>query len=134
YRWVSLIESTEFWMTLNQASQALERGNHSLAQKLFLQALEEEPGTVFALVGLGDVALAQHRNQEALKYYRQALDKNPADATALNGIARYLATLEPLQALELLQGFPAGQQKYLAVLKRQLQIAQYEAEATRAQQ
>jgi len=134
YRWVSLIESTEFWMTLNQASQALERGNHSLAQKLFLQALEEEPGNVFALVGLGDVALAQHRNQEALKYYRQALDKNPADATALNGIARYLATLEPLQALELLQGFPAGQQKYLAVLKRQLQIAQYEAEATRAQQ
>jgi len=133
WRWVSLIDSTQYWMLLNQASTALEKSNWALATRLYQQAHEQDPQNPFALVGLGDTALGQGQNEQAWRYYRQAFDLDPANSTAIRGLLAYLSTLEPSVALERLKSFPASQQRYLADLRRGLQVADLENKALAAQ-
>lgn len=132
-RWVSLIASTQFWILITQASEALEKSNWPLAGKLYQQAHEQEPDNLFALVGLGDVALAQKQNERAWQFYQRAFNLDPSDSTAQRGVANYLSTLPPAIALARLQTFPASQQRYLADLKRTFKVAELEDKALSAQ-
>lgn len=132
-RWVSLIESTKYWLQLSQADEALQKRDYARAQALYAQAHKLDPGNVFALVGLGDVALATKQDEAAWRYFRQAFDLNPEDSTAQRGIETYLATLPADVALARLAQFPASQQRYLAQLQKTFRIAQLEQKAVTAQ-
>lgn len=133
WRWVSLIESTQYWMLLNQASEALARSDWTRATELYQQAHAQDPQNTFALVGLGDAALGQGRNDQAWRYYRQAFNLDPADSTAQGGLRAYLSTLTPSVALDRLNSFPASQQRYLGELRRVFRIAELEDKALSAQ-
>ena len=132
-RWISLIDATGYWILLEKASQAMERADWVRAQQLYEQAHQQDPGNLFAVVGLGDVALAQKRNDQAWKFYRQAFDLDPSDPGAQRGLQRYLATLTPELALARLNQFPPSQQRYLSELKRVFKIAELENKALAAQ-
>lgn len=133
-RWVSLIASTQDWLLLEQADRAAQAGNWERARSLYSQVARKDPANVFAQIGLGDAALATGKPQAAWPYYRKAMALEPQNESAQNGVARYLATLTPAQALQTLATLPAVQQRYLVAVKRQLQIAHLEAQATEALQ
>lgn len=132
-RWTSLINSTDYWMLLDQASQAALRFDWVRAQQLYEKALQQDRSNNFALIGLGDIALAQHRNEPAWRFFRQAFELDPSDENGQRGLARYLATLSPEMSLARLNQLPAAQQRYLEPLKRSFNIAALENKAVRAQ-
>ena len=133
-RWVSLIESTDFWMLLDQASQAALRAEWVRAQQLYEKALQSDPNNLFALVGLGDVALGQHQKDEAWRYFIQAFNLDPANESAQRGLQRYLETLTPELSLARLKQLPANQQRYLASLIKFFNIAALENKALEAKE
>lgn len=132
-RWISLIDITDYWILLEQATQAMARSDWTRAQQLYEKAHKQDPTNLFALVGLGDVALAQKRNDQAWQFYRQAFDLDPSDDTSQRGLQRYLATLTPEAALARLNQFSPAQQRYLSALKRVFRIAELENKALAAQ-
>lgn len=133
-RWTSLIGSTQYWMILEQASKAMERSDWSAAQRFYEKAHQQEPTNIFALVGLGDVALAEHHHERAWPFYLSAFKLEPKDLTTQRGLQRYLSTLEPEVALTKLSQFPVEQQRYLAELKRIFMIVELEGKALAAQE
>lgn len=132
-KWVSLIESTRYWLLLQDAAKAGERGDWAKAHALYRNAHQQNPGDIHALVGLGDAALALGQRDAAKSHYSRALALAPADESAQRGIARYLAGVGPQQALSFIDALPATQSGRLAPLRRNYQIALLDERAAQAQ-
>lgn len=133
-KWISLIASTEYWLLLNQASEAFERQDWSQAQRLYQQAHQRDTRNIFALIGLADTALATQQPDTALQYYQRALKLEPTDEAAQRGMLRYIATLPVQQALNALSSLSAQNASLFVQRKRELQIEQLEQRADIAQQ
>ncbi|MEB2400573.1 MAG: cellulose synthase complex outer membrane protein BcsC [Alcaligenaceae bacterium] len=131
-RWVSLIESTRYWLLLQNASAAAERADWATAQRLYEQAHRQDPADIFALIGLGDAALAFGRREAARDYFLRAFKAAPADESTVRALGRYLAGEPPERALALLDRMPAAQQPRLAGLRRDARLALLEERAARA--
>ncbi len=78
---------SDFRHALEQASKARRAGDLARAEQLYNVALQQQPGNVEALSGLGTLAKRQGRNMEAQRLFTQALDKNPGYLPALIGSA-----------------------------------------------
>lgn len=76
----------DFRKALEQASQALGKGDQGRAEKLYRAALSKSPGNPEALAGLGHVARARGNAKEAIDYYKQSIA----------GAQSYLPALVPL--------------------------------------
>jgi len=122
YRWVSLIQSTQYWLLLEQASQAEESRNWARAQTLYRQALPLQPESPFAPVGLAGVLAALGQDEAAWRYYRQALRLDPSDGVVQRGIARYLESQPPEKALSLLDELPVSRSSGLAGMHGKLTV------------
>ena len=131
-RWVSLIQSTQDWLTLQKADPAAQNGQWDTARALYAQVARTDPGNVFAYIGLGDAALARQDTEQAWGYFRKAFAMEPENESTRNGLARAVAPLPPEQALARLNSLPKGLQKYVLTLRTGLLIAQLEAQATNA--
>ena len=100
---VRKLKSTEAaYKAYDQGKQALAKGDVSQADTLARQAIKGEPREARFQELLGDVALKQNRNQEALDYYQRAIDMQPdyfrpylQKGVALNNMGR-VAEAEPL--------------------------------------
>ncbi len=77
---------SDFRKALEQASQALSKGDQARAEQLYRGALVKEPGNPEALAGLGHVARARGKSKDAIDYYKQSLA----------GSGNYLPALVPL--------------------------------------
>lgn len=66
-----------------QANTALGTEQFADAQFLYERALVAQPANITALIGLGKSHEGQGRLGKGLKYYRQALEIEPNDQTAL---------------------------------------------------
>lgn len=76
--------------TLGQTYEV--EGRMELAAREYERALRREPGSVPALVGLGNLAFGRGALEEAEAFYRQALAADPVNAGANNNLAMvYLA-------------------------------------------
>jgi tetratricopeptide (TPR) repeat protein len=71
---------------------ALTQGKSDDAQLMFERALVANPANVEALIGLGNTYEAKNQTGKGLRYYRQALELEPNDKTALT--AQSLAFLK----------------------------------------
>jgi predicted Zn finger-like uncharacterized protein len=76
----------DFRKALEQASQALAKGDQARAEQLYRGALTKEPGNPEALAGLGHVARARGNSKEAIDQYKKSLA----------GSGNYLPALVPL--------------------------------------
>lgn len=128
YRWVSLSRSTQYWMLLEQASQAAERKNWQQAENLYRRASQLQPDNPFALVGLADTAMATQRDDMAWRYYRQALQLDPGEGVAQRGVLRYLDSKLPQEAIALLDTLALGGAVFSDV-RRQLTVRMLRDEA-----
>jgi Tfp pilus assembly protein PilF len=71
---------------LDQAYQAFNRGDSTLAQTQWQKVLAADPRNADALHGLAAVAQQRQQPNEAADYYLRALEANPKDALALSGL------------------------------------------------
>jgi predicted Zn finger-like uncharacterized protein len=73
----------DFRKLLEQAAQAMRRGDMDRAKGLYEQVLTQQPGNTEALAGLGDIA--RHRNDPAVasRMYEKVLADNPNYLPAL---------------------------------------------------
>ncbi|PLC48376.1 cellulose biosynthesis protein BcsC [Pollutimonas subterranea] len=131
-KWSSLIKSTRYWLLLQNAADAVEQQHWGEAQSLYRRAHRLDPDDIHAIIGLGDVALATGLKQDAWRFYRRALDRTPRDEAAQRGIARYLASETPDQALSLIDGLSAIQQDALSSIRRSFTLAMLDQRAEQA--
>lgn len=129
YRWVSLIDSTRYWLLLEQAEGALKASRLDQAQALYTQATRLDAQDVHAPLGLADVAAARGQYDAALAGYMRVLSREPGQAEALRGIARTLDKYEPAQALAWLDSIRGPNAAALAQTRRLVQLRVYLAQA-----
>ncbi|NUP07179.1 MAG: tetratricopeptide repeat protein [Polyangiaceae bacterium] len=73
--------------TLQQAQDALSRGDHTKAEQLFEKVLAGDKNNLQALMGRAAVALRQGQGKLAQSYYQRAVDANPTNSQALVSLA-----------------------------------------------
>ena len=132
-KWISLIDSTEYWLLLEKAAGAFELKSWLQAQQLYQQAHRLDSGNIFALIGLADTALAMQQSDRAWSFYKRALQLEPFDETAQRGVLRYIATLPPQQAINLLAPLSPQNAALFVQSKRNLQIELLEQSVSRAE-
>lgn len=72
---------------LGLATVAVQKGDLELASGHYSKAAELRP-TDRPLAGLGLIAMENGRHAEALQYFMQALDRNPVNMVAINGMVQ----------------------------------------------
>lgn len=122
-KWVSLIQSTRYWLLLEQAGQALERKAWNKASELYSAAHQLDQDDIYALIGLGDADLGRKRLASAWNHYRRAFVLAPRDEATHRGMARFFATGTPQQAISTIDTLPLHHQVQLAPLRRSYQLA-----------
>lgn len=131
-KWISLIASTEYWLLLKQATDAFERKDYVQAQRLYQQAHQRDSRNIFALVGLADTALAVQQPDLAWQHFKRALQLAPLDEVAQRGVLRYIATLPPQQALNVLTHLEPQETRLFMESRRNLKTLLLEQQAENA--
>lgn len=77
-KWSSLIQSTRYYLVLDQAEKAFKAGDNVQAKKLYQQAYRLDRSESSALEGQAEIALTEQDKKQAENYYRQAIkiDRN----------------------------------------------------------
>ena len=89
---------------LGYATALSRQGKYRAAEKQFIALLEQQPGNVEALSGMGYNYVWSDRYELAEQQFRAALDKTPNDYDLKKGLAfTYLQSGRALQALEALE-------------------------------
>lgn len=84
---------TTAYRTFVEACAADDRGDGQLAEHMFRQAIELEPGMAAALTNLGNLVYRQGELEEARSLYERALDRDPTQPEARYNLANLLQDL-----------------------------------------
>ncbi|MBW5413228.1 cellulose synthase complex outer membrane protein BcsC [Pseudomonas sp. MAG002Y] len=131
-KWQSLINTAQFWATLNDGDTALRAGNYTAATKAYQNAARLQPRAVEPLTGLADVYAAQGDTNRAEQTYKRALAYDRRNGPALRGLINlYLQQNQIDTAKSLIASLPQDQrQRYTPELNRiQANILSREADA-----
>lgn len=131
-KWSDLITSTRYWLTLEQADQALERRDTRAAASLYASALKQQPGSAFAQLGLAQVAEAEGRSDEAEAGYRRLLAKDADNASAIRGLVRIYQAQSPERALAFIDTLGATEQRGFKELRDSLLLTRYRLQGDQA--
>ncbi|KFD13438.1 tetratricopeptide repeat family protein, partial [Rahnella aquatilis CIP 78.65 = ATCC 33071] len=72
-KWNSLIQTNSYWLKIEQGDKALKAGRLDQAEAAYNQAQRLDSRDPWALIGLGDVAVARKNDPMAEQAYRRAL-------------------------------------------------------------
>lgn len=135
-KWASLIKTNRYWLLNDEGDKALKAGNTTLAQQKYQQARQTDPSDSYALIGLGDVAVARHDDKSAEQHYQQALRLDPANSSAVRGLTNIYQRESPQKALNYLNNLPRSQQAKMrdTLDSLQLDMLKQQAETLAAQQ
>ncbi|MUK29025.1 tetratricopeptide repeat protein [Aliivibrio fischeri] len=132
-KWNGLINSSSYWSYLEIGEKKMKRGDFDGASRKYHQAVKFEPDDPYAYNYLAELALVQHSNEEALRYYKIALSKNSLDETALRGWFNVnIALYGEEQALVSGRKLPKKAQKVLAERFHEVEISMLIAELNQA--
>lgn len=112
-KWRSLLHSNQYWLAIAQGDKALATGDTDQASRHYQLARLLDSGDGYALIGLGDVALAQNKPATAEELFRRALRVDPGNTTAARRLAALYQQQSPQKAIAFINGLPAAQQRTL---------------------
>lgn len=112
-KWRSLLQSNQYWLAVARGDKALAAGDLAGASRSYQQARELDGTDGYALIGLGDVALAQENRPVAEDNFHRALRVDPTNTTAARRLAALYQQQSPQKAMAFINGLPAGQKRAL---------------------
>lgn len=83
---------------VNDAFRAYKEGNLSIARQLYESALEKQPNSRHALLGLAAIAVQENQLEKAYQHYLSVLQQNPADRAANAGLMSIQQKLDPAES------------------------------------
>ena len=112
-RWEGLINTARFWGLITQLRQDLTDNNLEQAKKLLSQAkaLEEDNDTV--LFYQAELLYLEGKELQAFQIYRQLIERNPTNQSALQRILRSVQTENSLLSLDKLSDVLTQEQNEL---------------------
>lgn len=121
-KWRDLVNSTRYWLQLDQADAALAAGQVDRAETLYQQARRQQPREVNAVLGLVDVAVARGDDAGAERQLQAARAMAPRDANVIRKLVQLYGRTDPQRLEAFIHGLPAAQRQLYAEDLRQLQI------------
>jgi len=110
-QWQTALTDVRYWLALQQARDALVKGQATQARSLVNQALQLVPNGLDARLTLADVQTRESAFDDAQRSYRHVLSQRKDDPQALEGLVNVLvANGKGDEALQLLNTLPASQQ------------------------
>jgi tetratricopeptide (TPR) repeat protein len=84
--------------TVMRAWEALQQGRYEEARKLYAEALQADPQSVDALLGLAALAARDGNAEEAGRHYARVLEIEPRNSAAQAGLISIIGQADPLQS------------------------------------
>ncbi|WP_375056619.1 cellulose synthase complex outer membrane protein BcsC [Zobellella sp. DQSA1] len=112
-KWLSLLQTHRYWKLIQQGNQAIEAQAFDEAEQLFRRASRQDSNDSYAWVGLGEVALARREDGEAERHFQQALQKEPANSSAIRGLVTLYSRRSPERASLYLEQLTVRQRQSL---------------------
>ncbi len=132
--WVDLQRSNQYWWLLDQASELLKKQQFVEAQRKYQTALPMDAKDPYALIGLGDVAVALKQSAMAERDYRRAIARDPKNIDAQRALLNLYLTQNNQRAEKYLASLSPALQKQFQDLAKQLKLTHLRTAAQKAQQ
>jgi len=127
-KWQSLLKSNRYWLAIAAGDKALAAGDIRGATRSYQQAQSLDNTDGYALIGLGDVALAQKNPQAAESLFRRARQIDPGNTTATQRLVNLYQQQSPEKALAFINNLPAAQKRSLGATLASLRSSTLSAE------
>lgn len=112
-KWNDDINENRYWLLIQQGDDALAKNQPEQALAKYRQARSLNSRDTEALMGLGNVAVAQRNDETAIGYYQQILRMEPNNLRALNKLVDIYQSQSPEKALAYLNSLPYSQKTRL---------------------
>lgn len=133
-KWQDLQAATRNWMILQKADQALLRQDYTAARQGYQQARTLRPDSAAALIGLADVAQAEHDDIQAEALLLKARKVEPASGSVVRALVRLYQRQSSDRAEAFLDSLPMSNQAAFAGLRRSLALERLNLQADAAEQ
>ena len=101
------LDTSRFWFTMGEASQAVDGGQYDTAEAKYRDALGMKSNSPEALMGLAGLLLREEKFSQAVDVYSQLLKQQPGSADAWRGLfLSYARSGDSAQALALSEKLP----------------------------
>lgn len=111
-KWDTLIAESAYWANLDQGDRFLSKGQYAQAQTSYQAAVTLKPESPYAYNSLAELAALQTSYAQSDRYYKQALQHDPVNETALRGrIDNQIQQHGDQAAYRFSQGYTAAQRK-----------------------
>ena len=105
----SALETSRFWSTMNEASQAVDEGRYDVAELRYKAALVMNPRSMEALNGLAGLLVKQEQFQAAAGVYEQLVKVQPGSVDGWRGLfLAYARNDQNAQAISTQARFPGS--------------------------
>lgn len=121
-KWRDLQQATRYWMLLTQADNALERKEFQKSRQLFQQARKLDPKDINALIGLGNLAIAENKSTEAEQVLMQARRMDPQASEPVRLLVKLYSESSPERAEAFILSLPESQRKTYGDTLRSMQV------------
>lgn len=128
-KWRSLLTSNRYWLAIDKGDKALAKGDITAAQRQYQLARTLDNRDSYALIGLGDVALANKNHASAEQQFLHALRLEPGNSTATRRLAALYQQQSPQKAIDFINRLTPGQQRALGNTLNDLRSDAQRAEA-----
>lgn len=112
-KWDDLIKSTRYWMEIDYGDRALTAKQLTQAEQHYQLARQTDTQDPYALIGLGDVAVARKNDENAKRFYQQALQLAPANDGVIRRLANLYERQSPQAAIAYINSLTPAQRKPL---------------------
>ncbi len=129
-KWDSLLKTNRYWLLIEQGDAQLKANNLVGAQQKYQQARGVDNADSYAVLGLGDVAVARKDDAAAERYYQQALRMDRGNSNAVRGLANVYRRQSPERATAFIQSLSASQRRSIDDIERSIEGDRLEQEAT----
>jgi predicted Zn-dependent protease len=133
-KWQDLQAVTRNWMILQRADQALQRMDYAAARQGYQQARTLRPANADPLIGLANVALAEHDDLRAEALLLQARRLEPTSGNIVRALVRLYQRQSNEKVEAFLDSLPVGSQADFAGLRRAIELERLTLQADDAEQ
>lgn len=128
-KWQSLLQTSRYWLAIEQGDKALAQHDIDGAERHYRLAQTFDSRDSYALIGLGDVAMARKNSAAAEQLWQRARQLDGSNITAVRRLAALYQTVSPAREMAFINSLPVAQQRALADTLRALRSDSLRAEA-----